>query len=77
MHIVSLFCEIHDFFLKSEAHISKHCLPSEAGTETRGCPRRLHPSEVMTMLIAYQLLEKKPALNLDGLQESSDLPLLF
>ena len=53
MSIVSLFCEIDDFFLMYEAHISKHCLPREAGSETRGRPRRLHPSEVMTILIAF------------------------
>ena len=53
MSIVSLFCQIDDFFLMYEAHISKHCLPSEVGSETRGRPRRLQPSEVMTILIAF------------------------
>ncbi|MDE0555841.1 MAG: IS982 family transposase [Candidatus Poribacteria bacterium] len=54
MSIVSLFCEIDDFFLEHEAHLSSRCLPSEASTETRGHPRRLHPSEVMTIIIAFQ-----------------------
>ena len=54
MCIVSLFCEIDDFFLMYEAEVSKHCLPSEAAAETRGRPRGLHPSEVMTILIAFQ-----------------------
>ena len=53
MSIVSLFCEIDDFFMMYEAHISRDCLPSEASSETRGRPRRLHPSEVMTILIAF------------------------
>ncbi len=54
MSIVSLFCEIDDFFLMYEAHIAKHCLPSEeTGSEPRGRPRRLHPSEVMTLVIAF------------------------
>ena len=54
MSIVSLFCDIDDFFLLYEAHIGRHCLPNAAGSETRGHPRRLHPSEVMTILIAFQ-----------------------
>lgn len=55
MSIVSLFCEIDDFFLMYEAYISQHCLSSEAtDAETRGRPRCLHPSEVMTILIAFQ-----------------------
>ena len=53
MSIVSLFCEIHDFFMMSEAYLSTHCLPSEAPAESRGRPRNLHPSEVMTILIAF------------------------
>ena len=27
MSIVSLFCEIHDFFMLYETHLSTHCLP--------------------------------------------------
>ncbi len=53
MQIVSLFCEIDDFFLEYEAYVSSRCLPSESGCETCGRPRRLHPSEVMTILIAF------------------------
>ena len=53
MSIISLFCEIHDFFRMYEAHLSRHCLPSEAASETRGHPRQLHSSEVMTILIAF------------------------
>ena len=53
MSVISLFCEIHDFFMMYEAHLSTHCLTSEAVSETRGCPRRLHPSELMTILIAF------------------------
>ena len=49
MSIVSLFCEIHDFFLMYETDLSTHGLP-DTPPETRGRPRRLHPSEVMTIL---------------------------
>ena len=38
MSIVSLLCKIDDFFLEYEAYVSIHCLPSETGSETRGCP---------------------------------------
>ena len=53
MKIVSLFCEIYDFFLLYEVYVSSQRLPSEAASEPRGCPRSLHPSEVMTILIAF------------------------
>ena len=53
MSIVSLFCEIHDFFLMYEAHIATHCLPKKTGSERRGRRRKLHASEVMTILIAF------------------------
>ena len=53
MSIVSLFCEVDDFFLASEAHLAPRCLSNEDPPETRGRPRRLHPSEVMTLLIAF------------------------
>ena len=53
MSIVSLFCEIHDFFMMYETHLSTHCLPSQAISETRGRRRKLHASEVMTLLIAF------------------------
>ena len=54
MSIVSLCCEIDDFFLMYEAHLSKQgFLPGKAGSETRGRPRCLHPSEGMTLLIAF------------------------
>ena len=53
MSIVSLFCEIDDFFLAYEKWQSTHCLPETPPVETRGRPRNLHPSEVMTLLIAF------------------------
>ena len=53
MSIVSLFCEIHDFFRMYEAHLSTHCLPRKTTSERRGRRRRLHASEVMTILIAF------------------------
>ena len=53
MSIVSLFCEIHDFFLMYEAHIAPHCLPRKETSEMRGRPRKLHASEVMTILVAF------------------------
>ena len=53
MCIVSLFCPVDDFFLADEAHLAPHSLEDGQPTETRGCPRSLHPSEVMTILIAF------------------------
>ena len=53
MSIIALFCEIDDFFLAYEKWQATHCLPKETPPETRGCPRKLHPSEVMTLLIAF------------------------
>ena len=53
MSIVSLFCKVDDFFLMYEAYQQTHCLPSENAPETRGRRRSLHPSEVMTLLIAF------------------------
>ena len=53
MAIVSLFCEIHDFFLHYDQWKATQCLPETVCVETRGRPRNLHPSEVMTILIAF------------------------
>ena len=53
MTIITLFCEIDDFFLEYEAWKSTHCLPETTPIETRGRPRQLHPSEVMTLVIAF------------------------
>ena len=53
MSIVSLFCEIDDFFLAYEKWQTTHCLPEAIPPETRGRPRKLHASEVMTLLIAF------------------------
>ena len=53
MSIVSLFCEIDDFFLEYETWKSTHCLPETPPIESRGRPRNLHPSEVMTLVIAF------------------------
>ena len=52
MNIITLFCNIDDFFLAYEKWQARHCLP-ETTPETRGCPRSLHPSEVATLLIAF------------------------
>ena len=53
MNIITLFCEIHDFFLHYEKWVSTQCLPETTPMETRGRPRKLHHSEVMTILIAF------------------------
>ena len=53
MHIVSLFCEIDDFFLAFEKYQAEHQLPGTSPLEKRGRPRRLHPSEVMTILVNF------------------------
>ncbi len=43
MSIVSLFCEIHDFFMY-EAHLSSTSLEEGKPPERRGCRRGLHAS---------------------------------
>ena len=53
MNIITLFCNIDDFFLAYEKWQATHCLPEATPQETRGRPRHLHPSEVMTILIAF------------------------
>ena len=53
MSIVSLFCKTDDFFLAYEAYLVPRSLEDGNPTETRGRPRSLHPSEVMTILIAF------------------------
>ena len=53
MRIVSLFCKTDDFFLAYAAHLAPRSLQDSEPAETRGCPRSLHPSEVMTLLIAF------------------------
>ena len=52
MSILTLFCNIDDFFLLYRQWQATHCLPETTTPETRGRPRQLHPSEVMTILIA-------------------------
>ena len=53
MSIIALFCETDDFFLAYKKWQATHCLPKEIPPETRGHPRQLHSSEVMTPLIAF------------------------
>ncbi len=53
MSILTLFCEIDDFFLPYEKWKTTKCLPEARPIETRGRPRHLHPSEVMTLVIAF------------------------
>ena len=53
MSILTLFCKIDDFFLAYEAHLAPRSLERGKPTENRGRPRSLHPSEVMTLLIAF------------------------
>ncbi len=54
MDMITLFCEIDDFLLLYEQYRAQHQLPEILGTgNTRGRPRRLHPSEVMTILVHF------------------------
>ncbi len=53
MHIITLFCEIDAFFLAYEKWVFTQWLPETTPMEPRGRPRTLHPSEVMTILIAF------------------------
>ena len=53
MSIVSLFCEIDDFFLALETYQAQRAVPSTQRPERRGHRRNLHTSEVMTILVAF------------------------
>ena len=54
MDIIALFCEIDDFFQAYEQYQAQHLLPEILGSgNTRGRPRNLHPSEVMTILVHF------------------------
>ena len=54
MSMVSLFCEIDDFFLAFEKHQAQRQLPeTQEHNERRRRPRRLHTSKVMTLLISF------------------------
>ncbi len=60
MDIITLFCEIDDFFLASEQYQAQHQLPEIPGTSnTRGRLRCLHPSEVMTILVHFHQKQYK------------------
>ena len=54
MDIITLFCEIDDFYLLYIKYQEQHQLPEILGSrKIRGRPRCLHPSEVMTILIYF------------------------
>ena len=53
MSIIALFCKTDDFFLAYEKWRASQSLPTDTPPETRGRPPSLHPSEGMTILIAF------------------------
>ncbi len=53
MFIISLFCNINDFFNVYKKYKVSQQLPADRPLETRGRPRTLHPGEVMTILILF------------------------
>ena len=53
MSILTLFCRIDDFYLVFEKFLTSRSLQDDKPIETRGRPRSLHDSEVMTILIAF------------------------
>lgn len=56
MTIVSLFGRTDDFFLAYQAYLTSRVLENTKGVETRERRHHLHPSEVMTLLIAFHVL---------------------
>ena len=65
MSIVSLFCEIDDFFLTLMKSQVEYRLEEEIKPlETRRRPRSLHPSEIMMLLINFH---QGPLSDLQGL----------
>ena len=60
MDMITLFCEIDDFFLAYEQYQAQHQLPQIPETRnTRGRPRSLCPSEVMTILVHFHQKQYK------------------
>jgi hypothetical protein len=54
MNIIPLFCQIDDAFIACEKQRIPSQLPQTPDVpKKRGCPRRLHTSEVMTILVAF------------------------
>ncbi len=53
MNIIPLFCEIDDVLQVYEKQIAQRQLPIPDQPKKRGCPRKLHTSEVMTLLVAF------------------------
>ena len=54
MSIITLFCEIDDFFFAAMKYQAEYHLREATETvETRGRPRSLHPSEIMTIRIHF------------------------
>ena len=52
MPIISLFCDIDDFFLDAEKQMTSEDTDLDT-PERRGRPRSLHTSEVMTILVSF------------------------
>ena len=58
--IITLFCEIDDFYLLYIKYQEQHQLPEILGSrKIRGSPRCLHPSEVMTILVHFHQKQYK------------------
>ena len=53
MSIVSLFCEIDDFFLEYEKCASAHCLPETSAVQTSGASEKPASERGDDVLIAF------------------------
>lgn len=54
--ITLIFCEIHDFCKQFDDYVKKNALPSNKPTNKRGPGQGLHFSEIMFILIAFQMV---------------------
>ena len=53
MGIIALFCDIDDFLLRFEAWLQTNALPPPDAEKKRKRTRRMHTSEVMTLLVYF------------------------
>ena len=53
MDIIALFCDIDDFLLRFEAWLQTNALPAPDAEKKRKRTRRMHTSEIMTILVYF------------------------
>jgi len=54
--ITRIFCEIHDFCNKFDNYVNSNALPCDRIRKKRGPAQCLHPSEIVFILVAFQII---------------------